>query len=133
MDLFRDVIMNIILFSIFITGLAISTGHLSPFGQGEHHEKAVQAIQHIENNYCVQNKQLKQELNLNFIQHDYLIKSIQEKGLILHYDCGFKLTLQGNIYAQIKNSSWNISKLPQAQQSKQGYTPSFPGTNYQDT
>ena len=121
MDFWRDIILNIALFSIFITGLGISTGHLSPIGQGLHHEKAVETLNTIEKQYCVPNEQLKKKLELNFVQHEYLIKSMQQKGLVLHYDCGFKLTLKGSFYSQIKSSSWNISKLQPTPQSKQEY------------
>src|SRR6056297_2411632 len=99
MGFWRDIVLNIVLLIVFLVSIGFQTGVISPFTHTQVHEKSVETIRVIDTEYCVSNKRLKSHLDLNIVEHEILIQKLQKKSLILHYDCGFKNTLQGNFYS----------------------------------
>ena len=108
-NLFRDIILNLILLTVFIYATLLHFGIISLDSPGQQHQKAVKTLDYIQEKGCTTSKELRNHLNHSIIHHELLIKEMQKKKLILHYECGLKTTLSGSILSRRQN--WQFSQL----------------------
>lgn len=99
----RNIVLNILLLVLLISSLLIHTGHISVLTPAQTQEKGVETLQILSKNPCMPDNKLKQKLDIGTLQYLNLRTILQKKRLMLHYDCDFKLTIQGKLYLSLKN------------------------------
>lgn len=110
----RDILLNLFLFTVFLTAVGVQTGHITVLTHTQMQEKTNQTIHTLDKQHCLTFQELQNQLDMSRIEYEVFLRHIQKQKLILHYDCGFKLTAKGKIQAQLKTNSSLSDKLPKA-------------------
>lgn len=111
----RDILLNFFLLLVFLTTLGVQTGYITVLNHTQMQEKTNQTIDILEKEHCLTFEQLQNKLNMSRIEYEVFLRDIQKDKLILHYDCGFKLTAKGQIEHKIRKNSFEPDKLPKVQ------------------